>query len=235
MGSWVLEGGPSDHKPFIQDFKFADGSATFRACTYNVEHSNNERSLHRIFVEIAKSYEAGILILQEVKKNKGILKLVKSLGYSLKYAAPEFCVAWDNEWEYVRHYRPQMSPTEYWTTNYALVVVLRHKKTGKLVKIMSYHPPAHVQSPKEKSFPVVTKVLRQVVRKWNKIARRNTKHVYACLFAGDDNVDEFKGYAPKDDWEFMLNGPLKQIRAPVGTHSRRKIDDFRITEKLEAV
>lgn len=235
MSAVVLKGGPSDHRCFIQDFRFADGSGRFRACTYNI-HRSNAKELRGIFGQITER-AVGVMLLQEVKPRRGVRRLLRRLGYGMVYAAPEFAIAYDKqEWEHVRHWRPLMSPTEYWTVNYALVAVLRHKKTGKLVKFMTYHPPAHVQAPKHVTFPRVSKVLREWKRKLNRIARRNTKHIDACCFAGDDNVDEFKGWAPADEWEFMLNGPLRQVRAPDPTHGHpekgRRIDDFRIDNGL---
>lgn len=239
MTSVVLTGGPSDHRPFIQSFRFTDGGGGFTAATYNL-HRSTGNELEGMFERI-EEHDASVLLLQELKPRRGVKGTLRKLGYRLKSVLPEFGIAWKHdEWEYVRHWRPLMSPTEYWTINYALVVVLKHRKTGKVVKFMTYHPPAHVQAPKHPTFQKVSKVLREVVRKWNKIARRNTKHIDACCFAGDDNVDEFKGWEPDGDgWEFMLHGPLRQVRAPDPTHGGvkhgRKIDDFRIDKGLRAV
>lgn len=240
MSAFVLPSGPSDHSPFIQDFSFKNVLGEFRACTWNVNHGSHADDVEETFLDIAHNYRADVLLLQEVKRGRGIPGLLKKLGYASKRVAPEFCIAWDKvQWSYVKHYRPLMSPTKYWTMNYALVVVLKHKATGKLVKFMTYHPPAHVQAkpgPKRfVGFKTVTKVLHEVVARWNKMARRSVQHLDACCFAGDDNVDELKGWAPKDEWEFMLNGPLRQVRAPEGTHGGRKIDDFRITDGLRPV
>lgn len=238
MTSKVLDGGPSDHNPFVQSFRYSVGPGGFTAVTYNVNHSNGIDKLAKTFVEILLQ-RPDVWILQEVvrRNRRGIKNWLRRHGYKVKVADPEFAIAFDKKkFEYVRHWRPLMSPTEYWTLNYALVVVLRDKVTGQMVKFMSYHPPAHVQAPKHKTFPVVSKVLREVVSKWNQIARRNSKHISACCFAGDDNVDEFKGWAPADEWEFMLNGPLRQVRAPEATHGNnqegRRIDDFRINNGL---
>lgn len=235
MVSTVLKGGPSDHDPFIQTFKFSHFSDTFTAVTYNVEHGNGPKQLSDIFKEIA-GFGTSVWLLQEVKNYRRFKRMLKKLGLKSKYAKPEFCVAWDPKvWKYVRSYRPQMSPTEYWTTNYALVTVLEHISTGLLIKFMSYHPPAHVQAPRHKTFPVVSRVLRQVVNKWNKIAERSVKHVYACLFGGDDNVDETKGWHPPGGWAFMTEGPLEQVRPLTGTHGARIIDEFRKTSNLIAI
>lgn len=240
MSAFVLDNGPSDHNPFIQDFAFTNVLGEFRACTWNVNHGSNADEVEETFTDIAHNYRADVLILQEVKAGRGIQNLLSRLGYESKAVRPEFCIAWGRgHWSFVKMYRPLMSPTKYWTMNYALVVVLKHNETGKLVKFMSYHPPAHVQAPPGKhrfvGFKTVTKVLHEVVRRWNRMARRSVQHLDACCFAGDDNVDELRGWAPKDEWEFMLNGPLTQVRAPRGTHGPRKIDDFRITKGLQAV
>jgi len=231
----VLKDSPSDHRPYLQTFKFAHFSDTFTAVTYNVEHGNGPKELSDIFKEIA-GFGTSIWLLQEVKKYRQFKKMLKKLGMKSTYAAPEFCIAWDPKiWKYKRSWRPQMSPTKYWTTNYALVTVLEHIPTGLLIKFMSYHPPAHVQAPKHKTFPVVSRVLREVVVKWNRIAERSIKHVYACLFGGDDNVDETKGWSPPGGWDFMIEGPLTQVRPLTGTHVAGIIDEFRKTDNLIAI
>jgi hypothetical protein len=246
MASIVLQGGPSDHKPFIQDFRFTGyRRAGFRAVTYNVNHGSSGVAVRdfmdREVLRQGALEGPSVLLLQEVKPKHGLEKYLKAQGYDSVYAAPEFMVAWDRGiWEYVRHNKVQMSPTRYWTINHALVVVLRHKETGLLIKFMSYHTPAHVQAPRHKTFDKVSKVLREAAAKWKRMVRRAPERIDAHCFAGDDNVDETRGYAPKDDWAFLLDGPLTQIQAPSGTHGRekehgRKIDDFRIDNGIRAV
>lgn len=235
MVSTVLKGGPSDHNPFVQTFKFAHHADLFNAVTYNVKHGNGPKQLSDIFKEI-RDLQTSIFLLQEVKNYRRFKKMLRKLGLKSKYAKPEFCIAWDPKlWKFIRSYRPQMSPTEYWTTNYALVVVLEYIPLGLRIKFMSYHPPAHVQAPKHKTFRVVSRVLREVVNKWNRIAERSVKHVYACLFGGDDNVDETHGWSPPGGWAFMLDGPLQQVRPLTGTHGKRIIDEFRKTDNLIAI
>lgn len=235
MVSTVLKGGPSDHNPYIQTFKFRHHQDQFTAVTYNVNHSNTPKDVADIFHEI-KSFATSIWLLQEVKNYRRYKRLFKKLGLKSKYAAPEFCIAWDpKKWEFIRAFSPQMSPTEYWTTNRSLIVVLKHKATGLKIKFMTYHPPAHVQSPNHPTFKVVFKVLREVVNKWNRIANNSAGKVYACLFGGDDNVDETHGWEPKGGWDFMLEGPLEQVRPLTGTHDARIIDEFRKTDNLIAV
>lgn len=240
MVSTVIDIPASDHNAFIQDFAFADGSGGFRAVTANVHHDNGFDELKEPFFEI-DGYHPSVWICQEVKKKRGTLKLFSVLGLDYEHAEPEFAIAWDPAvWKFMWTHAPQMSPLKYWTFNYALIVVLKHKKTGKLIRFMSYHPPAHVQNPNHKTHQKVMAVLKDFMRKSKRIARRDKTpnfNIYASCFAGDDNVDESRGWAPpKGGWEFMLHGPLEQIEAPEGTHGRektgRRIDDFRITRKL---
>lgn len=239
----VLPIGPSDHRPFVCDFfrhvsQFASDALSFRAVTYNVNHGSDAVALAHVF-DVLSSLDCRVWLLQEVKRKRlsrrDPVRALRDRGLRVKYAAPEFAVAWNHgDWEYVRSWRPLMSPTKYWTTNYALVVVLRHRKTGLVGKFITYHPPAHVQAPKHKTFPVVSVVVRQWKTTLNRLARahfnRGAKKAGGIDFVcsgGDDNVDEFKGWAPAGGWEFMLDGPLVQVRPHEPTHDNRTIDDFR--------
>lgn len=229
MTSKVLLDGPSDHDPFVQTFEFLEGHGRFTAVTYNVEHSNNARTLSKFFHRIA-DLVPDVWLLQEVKPHKGIEDLLQSMGFACRRVQPEFCIAWSEAvWTYVSSRRVQMSPIHYWTVNYAFIVVLEHRATGKRVRFMTYHPPAHVQGKSFKGWRKVFAVLKDAVAKWNRIAKSDGQDIVANCFAGDDNVDEHKGWHPKGGWEFMLHGPLKQITAPHGTHGGRKIDDFRVS------
>lgn len=198
-----------------------------RVQVWNVHHHTPKDALAE---EAGRFVKMGVdvFLLQEVKLKRGHREVFTKLGYRSRYASPEFMIAWNPErFEYVRHRKILMSPTKYWTLNYALVVVLRDKRTGKTIKFMSYHTPAHVQAPKHVTWPKVWKVLHDGVNKWNRLARKSK--VDACIFGGDDNVDEHKGWKhPQGGWGFMLDGPLEQIEAPEGTHGRRRIDDFRV-------
>ena len=206
---------------------------TFTAAVWNVHHSNGAAQL----LPYAKKMRArgvDILILQEVKKAKNAPMAFRAAGYQIVHLEPEYAVAWDKDrFDYMRHRSVILSDFDYWKSdNNALIVVLRDRLTGRLVKVMSYHTPAHVQVPRHPSFPKVSRVLREAAAKWTRIARRTPRA--ACLFAGDDNVDELKGWSPAGGWDFMLNGPLKQVRAPEPTHGKRRIDDFRVRD-LEPV
>lgn len=228
----VLTGGPSDHQPFIQAFRWKHHPGSFVSVTYNVNHSNTIDDLHLMFDRIMV-YKPSVWILQEVKDPKGLKKYFRDHGFFTIYTKPEFMIAYEAKlWDELKHRVYRMASTEYWTINYALTVLLQFKGNGQRVEFMDYHPPAHVQSPKDPSFAKVSKVVREWKAKLDRIVKRRQSHHIEFCGAGDDNVDEFKGWAPKPDgWEFMLRGP-KQIRPPVGTHGARKIDDFRISDGL---
>lgn len=208
-------------------------SATFVACSWNVHHSTTGSQL----VQPIKRFEqlgVDVMLVQELKRNKGGVKAFKALRWGIVHAEPEFAVAWNKaRFEYVRHREVVLSDEDYWKgENKALIVVLRDRTNGRLVKCMSYHTPAHVQAPRHVTNAKVLRVLREAADKWRRVARRTPRA--ACLFAGDDNVDELKGWSPAGGWDFMLNGPLTQVRAPEPTHGRRRIDDFRVRD-LEPV
>jgi exonuclease III len=202
--------------------------STFTAATWNVNHGSSGKHLLP-YAKRMKARRVDILILQEVKRSKGALMAFRAAGYRIVHVEPEFAVAWDNaRFEHIRHRAVVLSDIDYWKDeNRALIVVLRDRLTGELVKVMSYHPPAHVQAPKHVTHPRVLRVLRDAAATWDRIARRSRP---ACLFAGDDNVDEHKGWSPAGRWDFMLNGPLRQVRAPKPTHGKRRIDDFRVRD-----
>lgn len=231
----VLDRGPSDHNPFICDFGFEIGS--FRALTYNVEHGHDALDLADVFDAI-EAVAPSVWLLQEIKRYPHNLDVVRDLrrrGLRVKYAEPEFAIAWDPAvWEYVRSWRPLMAPTKYWTTNYALVVVLRHKRTGRLGKFVTVHPPAHVQAPKHKTFTVVSRVLREWKVTLDRIARRNFNRrnerygIDFVLTGGDENVALDKGWKPAGGWAFLTDGPLQVVDPPAGTRGNRKIDRFRV-------
>lgn len=239
--------GPSDHEAFICDLRVQHGPL-IRACTYNVNHGSDAEDLKHVFGLIIETYLADVILLQEVKRRGGSKKdpvrALRKMGYHVTYAKPEFAIALDkDEWEFLRSYRPLMSPTKYWTMNYALVVIARHKRTGKIGKFISYHPPAHVQAPKHKTFKVVSRVIREWKRRLDRIARRNfdagnerNGGIDFVVSGGDDNVDESKGFKPPHGgWAFMVDGPLNQIQPPSGTHGGRKIDDLRVSENVKTV
>jgi hypothetical protein len=203
-------------------------SATFTAATWNVNHASTGSSLVQP-IKRFKGLGVDVYLLQEVKKAKGAVRAFKVAGLGIVHAEPEFAVAWNQErFEYVRHREVILSDENYWKTeNRALIVVLRDRLTGRLVKCMSYHTPAHVQAPRHVTFPKVSKVVREAAATWRRIARHSRP---VCLFGGDDNIDELRGWSPVGGWDFMLNGPLEQVRAPAGTHGPRKIDDFRVRD-----
>jgi hypothetical protein len=198
----------------------------FLAATWNVNHGSTGAHLLP-YVRRMRKYGVDILILQEVKKSKGAVGAFKAAGYLIEHVEPEFAVAWNPaRFDYVRHRMIVLTGIDYWKSeNRALIVVLRDKLTGRRIKVMSYHTPAHVQAPHHVTNSKVLPVLRAAVKTWNRVARRSA---IACLFAGDDNADEHKGWSPIGGWDFMLEGPLTQVRAPEPTHHKRRIDDFRV-------
>ncbi len=202
--------------------------AAFTAVTWNVYHGSAGSSLVQP-IKRFQSLGVHIYLLQEVKKAKGAVRVFKAAGLEIVHIEPEFAVAWEpGRFEYIRHREVVLSDENYWKSeNKALIVVLRDRLTGRLVKCMTYHTPAHVQAPRHVTFPKVSRVVREAAATWRRIGRRSRP---VCLFGGDDNVDEHKGWSPAGGWDFMLNGPLEQVRAPAGTHGPRKIDDFRVRD-----
>lgn len=229
----VLAGKPSDHDPFACGFRGPLGlelvAATFNAAKHD-------------WVEVGHVLEGlvdlgvGVLLLQEIKRKRrrrDIGRQLRRRGYKVRYAAPEFAVGLDrDEWEIHRWWRPLMSPTRYWTLNYALVVVARHRETGLVGKFVTVHPPAHVQAPRHPSYPRVSRVLREWKVMLDRIARRRfTRAVERAggidfvLVGGDENFDLTQGPAAPP---WLTDGPLTVVDPPKPTRGNRKIDRFRI-------
>lgn len=236
MAQFVLDKGPSDHRPYIQDFEYTSGRAgRFRVVTANVHHSTeaDEAWAHIRDIEM---FTPDIYLMQEVKPKQKLEKFfTKKLGMGFAYETPEFAVAWNvDRFRLVRSRKVLMSPTEYWTLNYALVVLMVDIVTGNRVLFMTYHTPAHVEAPKHKTWAKVTKAYREALAKMGRIVRSREKagRIDAYCFAGDDNDDPTKGYQPPDDWGIGMNYPLTEVLAPSPTHGHvkkgRRIDDFRV-------
>lgn len=195
-----------------------------RACTWNVNHDSRAAD---VAATIGETVERGVdlWLLQEVKRRSGIVEWLRGEGLGVCYVEPEFAIAWRRDrFKYVRHSRVLMSPTRYWTLNYALKAKLWDIPAGRPLKVITYHPPAHVQAPRHVTFPRVSKVLREWDASLDRIGRRSRPRVLA---GGDDNVDEHKGWHPQGGWGFLLDGRLTQVAAPRPTRGGRRIDDFR--------
>ncbi len=126
-----------------------------------------------------------------------------------------------------------MSTEEYWAgVNRALLLVLADRsKGGRHIKLMSYHPPAHVQSPKHVTNEKVMRVHRQFAEKRARIALRGD---LPFLSQGDSNIDPQRGWKPKGGWDFMFGDPLTYLRPKSPTHGQRTIDEF-MARKLKRV
>lgn len=223
----VLEGGPSDHRPFIRDLWLIVIGAWVRVVTFNtakhsaVELANVFGTVHRL--------RPSIWLLQEVKRHgfgkHDPVKLLRRLGYRVIYVRPEFAIAIDpGLWRFNRHWRALMSPVKYWTINYALVSVIEWLETDQLVKAVSAHPPAHVQRPSHPSWAKVMHVLHDWADKARRIARRHADRVAAVIMGLDLNVDTDKGWHPPGGWGFIDEGALELINPPTPTRGGRGID-----------
>jgi len=202
---------------------------TIRVADWNVHHHTNWRLASPTFERIFR-WKPDILILQEIQNDRdGILEgLQDEHGFKSRHAEPEFAIAWDpKRFDYVRHSRTRMAPTEYWTINYSLIVVLADRELpGQHLKVMSYHAPAHVQAPNHVTHDRVMKVHREFADKRHAIA---TRHDIPFLSAGDSNIDPRKGWRPAGGWDFEFDRkPLTYVRAEKPTYGGRHIDEFMV-------
>lgn len=196
----------------------------FKVANWNVHHDSTFGQCEPTFDKIM-DWGADLLILQEINQEADKIpqNLRSEYGLGLR-SAREFCIAWNRDrFRYVRHSVPLMSPTEYWSMNYSLVVVLADLEAHTHLKVMSYHPPAHVQAPKHVTHDKVMKVHHEFADKRRRIAHRAD---IPFLGGGDSNIDPQKGWAPKGGWDFEYAG-LRYFRAAAPTHGpERHIDEL---------
>lgn len=206
-------------------------SYDFEAVTWNVYHSTNTKVLNPI---LQRQLAAGVtfFFMQEADGDD-ITKMLEGNGLQT-FSYKEWRLAWVPEvWQKLSTSSRQLSKVvvkgkgsrEF--TVHGVLGRFKHKPTGKRLKALSYHTPAHVQRPEwNRGAPNRWEALQESFETITKLAKYSrTKHL---LFAGDDNVDETKKGEPSKRWEFMLGETgMTQIQAPGGTKGKRRIDDFR--------
>lgn len=224
---FTLPAGPSDHKPIVCDFDYSARRLhmPFRAAGWNSRSPKLTAASTRVLNAIAET-KPHIVTWQE--SSQQLLDYFgRHHGFRHRFAEPEFGVSWNpGRFEYVRHHRTLMSPVEYWTINYALVVVLRDVLADTELKVLSYHFPAHVQVPKHPSHAKVMAVHRDAAAKRRRMAQASPM---PFLSQGDSNIDPLHGWAPEDGWDWQFDRePLQYVRPGDFTSGRRVIDEWNV-------
>lgn len=211
----------------------------FTAATWNVYHGTDLAVLNPILRRLRHD-GVSIFLIQEGQRD-GLPALLAKRGLVPFRGGVECLVAYDPEvWELRRSRVVALSPTTYFRKGgkpvplmTSPVVRLRHRKSGKVLKALSYHTPSAVQRGGEENenAPARLAVTENAMRVLRRIASRSK---VAVLAGGDDNFDERLGF-----WRELTQGftGLEVVQAPTGTHGSlrrgRRIDDFR-TKGLRA-
>lgn len=237
----VLEGGTSDHRPFLKDLWYSApgmrAADPVRFCTFNcakgdVGDRGRRDDLDKV-VERILDFEPDILGWQEVKPGDGILRFLRDVGYRVRYESPEFLVAGHRRrFDVVKWSGLIMSEHNYWLDrNEALSVVFEDKLVGVDLRAISSHPPAHIVRKDHPTWQNVYEVHKDVAARRRRIARNGVKNNLPTVDMRDSNIDPRKdrpAVGRNWDWAYF-NGPMKYIRAPEPTHggaNGRHIDEM---------
>lgn len=203
---------------------------TFTAATWNVFHGTPAPV---IASTLAASRQRGVSVwlLQELS-DPAARSAIRELGLTLGFSPRQYGIAWDPKvWCAVAPGRSErLGQTPYFRKgggpeqfSDAHLEVLSDR-LGRTLTALSYHAPPAVQRPNPPS--ARWKALQETAASWRRLA--NESQARACLFGGDDNVDERLRFGP---WAFMLQAAtgLRQVTASRPTHGKvRRIDDFRV-------
>lgn len=203
----------------------------FTAATWNVFHDTPRETLEPIMDQL-EQLDVSLILGQEMAKAEH-RAMLRHAGFEVFWHPRQYVVAWDPRvWTDVTPSAGlRLSNTAYWARGgdhgqYSEAATsLLCDQLGRSLNVASYHFPAHVQ---HKDKP--ERRLQATRESFETLRRRAIEsEARACLFGGDDNVDERHGGR---FWDFLLRKPLIQVQAPSGTHGHRRIDDFRITKGL---
>lgn len=201
----------------------------FTAATWNVYHGTPVAKLEPILQRLL-TRDVSLLLMQEVA-HEAQREMLWAAGLEVFFHPRQYVVAWHPaQWVEIESHGVRLSETAYWRpdggdrqySEAALAILC--DRAGRSLTAMSYHTPAHVQHADKP--PNRITALVESAAMWREVS--TAAQTRACLFGGDDNVDEDGRHGP---WGFMQARAtgLRQIQAPSATHGRtRRIDDFRV-------
>lgn len=203
--------------------------ATFTVATWNVYHGTPATELEPLLqARLAKG--VSIILFQELAQT-AVRDMVRANGLRLVVQERQYGIAYlPDRWTEIASGGIRLSNMGYYGKERAPKVrysdgawAILADASGRTLTALSYHLPPHVQV--DDPPPRRIQATRETMVSLRRLAR--TAKTHACLFGGDDNVDESRRF--RERFRFMLREPLKQVVAPAPTHGRRRIDDFRIT------
>lgn len=211
---------------------------TFTAATFNVGSRNtpHDKIVDRVRQLMGPGTKAGrvtIVLLQEVFDGD-LMGRLRRATEAQGFRTGQNAILWNPQtWTRV-HSEPVLLSDEVWhpagrpdqdnvTRSPAVILADR---AGRTLTALSYHLPPHVQNPNP---PAARRSnLEDSMDTMARLAKKARSA--ACLFGGDDNVDEARETG--GPWDFMLEREtgMRLIRPPEATHGRRRIDDFRVAD-----
>lgn len=200
----------------------------FTAATWNVLNVTPPSVLRPILRDL-RHRGVSVILLQEVKR-PDVRAMFTDDGWGIFYHPDQYAIAYRLEdWTPISSHGVRLSETAYYAKNrtrpkYSEAVEgILCDPLGRTLTAVSYHTPPSVQTPSRRPARRF-KALQESAASWRRTALEAKTH--ACLFGGDDNVDERHGTG----WGFLLEKAtgLKLVQAPAATHgASRRIDDFR--------
>ncbi len=202
----------------------------FRSVTWNVFHGTDTAELDPVLAGL-RARGVSLFHMQEAQ-GTDLTAWLDAAG--LRSLSGGDCrMVWDPEqWTVIREDVVVLSSAAFYRRGSRkparpqMPTVILSDPHGRTIMAGSYHLPAHVQpaNAPERRRAVTAQAMSTL-----EVLAKNA-HTAAVVFAGDDNVDEFRGHgAGTGMWSFMLERRtgLRQVRAPDPTHGVRRIDDFR--------
>lgn len=208
-------------------------SRRFTACTWNVCRTTELPTLEPVLEMLLAKHSVSLFLLQEATQPGLVSMLRRHFLATFRY--DQYVVAWDTEhWTRVNQAAVRLSQTPWFGHGGHVprfsdsAAAILADRSGRTLTALSYHTPPHVQVAPSKRPQRRVEALQESMASLQLLAARSNTD--ACLFGGDDNVDERRAFS--SFWDFMRERStgLRQVRAPRPTHgSKRKIDDFRVT------
>lgn len=208
-------------------------TATFTAATWNTAGGTPappDAAAVAPVLDQLDHHEVSVLLLQELSQ-ADVVAAMRRRGWLVHRVRPQYGIAWrPDAWTAVRDpdgvrladtpFHRHGGPGVYVEAARAVLC----DRLGRSLTGLSYHTPSHVQVADAPAARV--QALRESMATLRTLATAAQSR--ACLFGGDDNVDERLAHGP---WRFMLQRAtgLQLVQAPEATHAGgRRLDDFRV-------
>jgi len=212
----------------VTDLQLGSAPDEFTAATWNVYHGSSRADLDPIRAEL-EDRGASLLLLSELSQPWAV-DWLQAHGWRAWRYGRQYTIAWRApQWRRVNTGGVRLSPTGYWSPHgdqySAAAWAILSDCAGRTITSLAYHLPSGVQVREDRRPERRYAAARESVETMQALASR--AQTRACLFGGDDNVDELHGIGSGDDtWAPWHQGPLRWVRAPRPTFGHRLIDDL---------